>query len=91
MEIFLKVYEIKSLLSVQALMVFKFTPAFVKEKKIVCFRLLILKHLVFLKIVPKAASNFCSFFPSPLLVDFHQCTHTTVLVPLFMADFQNNF
>jgi hypothetical protein len=44
--------------------------------------MLFLKHLLFLKIVPKP-SNFCSGFPSLSLVDFLHCT--------FMAGFQNNF
>jgi hypothetical protein len=41
------------------------------------------KHLLNLKIVPKAASNFCSGFRLLLLVDFIQFT--------FMAGFMNNF
>jgi hypothetical protein len=35
------------------------------------------------KIVPKAASNFCSGFPLLSLVNFFQCT--------FIAGFRNNF
>jgi hypothetical protein len=38
------------------------------------FLLASLKHLLILKIVPKAVSNFCSAFPLLSLVDFFQCT-----------------
>jgi len=43
-----------------------------------------MKSLTFLKIVQKAASNFCSGFPTLSLVDFFQCT-------FFMAGFRKNF
>ncbi len=52
--------------------VFNFLPACFYEN-----------HLLLLKIVPKAGSNFCSVFPSLSLVDFLQCT--------FMMGFWNNF
>ncbi len=63
---------------------FTFWVCLVQEKnKIWGFWLLLWKHLLILKIVPKAKLIFCSGFHSILLVDFFQCT--------FTAGCRNNF
>ncbi len=62
-------------------MVYKFLSCLFKRKTNVKFCLLLWKHLLIPKIVPKAASNFCSGFLLLSLVDFFQCT--------FIADFRS--
>jgi hypothetical protein len=69
---FFKAYKIKPVISVHLQMVFKFLPALLKY-----INTTVLKTLLILKIVPKAALNFCYGFP------FLQC--------ILMAGFQNNF